>query len=243
VSSRGIHVGSEKEELSKKYANVKGWVLGGVGSVFAMLGLGLLVAGILARGSSPVDAARVTPTVKEGNPSCQDLGFNLGLKIEPVANGTTQFITLSGVAGTSFDLTSTMGIDAVIVKGGPNANLYTYDPPAEATSDADLTAPINPNNGQPYGLSHVEFCYDREAPPAPTSPATATSTPTAIAAGAQVPPTATPVVAIVPPVTGTGGLTGNKGDSSAESLAWFGVATLLTGFSLLACVGRAPSQR
>jgi hypothetical protein len=233
------HLESEKEELRQKYANEKGWVVGSVGGVFALLGL--VVFGILAGGSSPVDAARVTPTVKEGNPSCQDLGFNLGLKIEPVANGTTQFITLSGV-GASFDWTSTMGIDVVIVKGGPNANLYTYDPPAEATSDTDLTAPINPNSGQPSGLSHVEFCYDREAPPAPTSPATATSTPTAIAAGAQVPPTATPVIAIVPPVTGTGGLASNRGDSSGGSLAWFGLASLLTGFGLLACVRRA-SQR
>ncbi|MCI0398418.1 MAG: hypothetical protein L0332_06115 [Chloroflexi bacterium] len=60
------------------------------------------------------------------------------------------------------DWSSTFGIDAVIVKGGSNANLYIYDPPAESFGDSGLHSPINPNNGDPFGLSHVEFCYDYE---------------------------------------------------------------------------------
>jgi hypothetical protein len=48
-------------------------------------------------------------------------------------------------------------VDAVIVKGGPNANVYRY---SEETSDTNLRAPINESNGQPYGLSHISFCYD-----------------------------------------------------------------------------------
>jgi hypothetical protein len=117
--------------VSRKHPHEQGRVLTGAGAALAVLGALLLAIGIVASDREPVDAASVAPTVEEDNPSCQDLGFDLGLKIEPVANRTTQFVTLSGVDGTSFDWSSTMGIDAVIVKGGPDANLYTYDPPAE----------------------------------------------------------------------------------------------------------------
>jgi hypothetical protein len=64
--------------------------------------------------------------------------------------------------GTYFDWSSTLGIDAVIVKGGPNANAYVYDPPEESFGDSNCSSPINPNTGQPFGLSHIEFCYDYE---------------------------------------------------------------------------------
>jgi hypothetical protein len=57
------------------------------------------------------------------------------------------------------DWTSTFGVDAVIFKGGPNANVYRY-PPAESKGDSHLSAPLNVT--APYGLSHVEFCYDYE---------------------------------------------------------------------------------
>jgi hypothetical protein len=57
-----------------------------------------------------------------------------------------------------FDWTSTRSTDAVIVKGGPGANLYEYDP--ESFGDIDLHAPINSNNDEPYSLSYVEFCFD-----------------------------------------------------------------------------------
>jgi hypothetical protein len=51
---------------------------------------------------------------------------------------------------------------AVIVKGGPDANVYFYD---GQTSDDGLTAPINPNNGKPYGISNVTLCWDFEEIP------------------------------------------------------------------------------
>lgn len=111
------------------------------------------------------------PTVVNGNPSCADLGYAFGYKPNPPAgegNPTGTFnidgfntitVTENG-AGTGIDWSSTLGIDAVIVKGGDNANLYTYDP--EAFSGSGLVTPTNSNNGQPFGLSHVEFCYDYE---------------------------------------------------------------------------------
>ena len=77
----------------------------------------------------------------------------------------------------------------VIVKGGPNAIIYTYsavvndvtnplvpaslvggpavDDPAGGPDDADyrLTSPQNPNGAGPryYGISHVSFCFDAKA--------------------------------------------------------------------------------
>ena len=73
--------------------------------------------------------------------------------------GNTVTVTTDGV---NFDWSSTLGMDAVIAKGGPNANAYVYDPPAESFGDTGLHSPINPNNGQPFGLSHISFCYDFE---------------------------------------------------------------------------------
>ncbi|TVR40701.1 MAG: hypothetical protein EA392_03175 [Cryomorphaceae bacterium] len=51
-----------------------------------------------------------------------------------------------------------IGDMAVIVKGGPSAHVYYY--PEGGSSDAGITAPINPNTGTPYGLSNLTFCYD-----------------------------------------------------------------------------------
>src|SRR5215216_4604408 len=76
-----------------------------------------------------VRAASVTPVVVPGNPSCQDqFPGTTELKIEPVADGTYSDGTLTvtidvrdTASGQVFDFTANMGIDGVIVKGGPNA--------------------------------------------------------------------------------------------------------------------------
>jgi hypothetical protein len=63
--------------------------------------------------------------------------------------------------GTSFSWTSTLGMDAVIAKGGPGGNVYTYDP--ESFGDpGPLQPPDWPVPGQVPGLSHITFCYDYE---------------------------------------------------------------------------------
>ena len=46
------------------------------------------------------------------------------------------------------------------MKGGSVANVYSYDP--ETLGDSGLVTATNPNNNQPFGLSHFEFCYDIE---------------------------------------------------------------------------------
>jgi hypothetical protein len=107
----------------------------------------------------------VPPVFEPGNPTCTALGYDLGFKPQPepppsgtyTFPGTTETVTIVS-DGTYFSWTSTLGIDAVIVKGGPNANVYKYDP--ESYGDAGLSSPINDSNGKPYGISHIEFCYD-----------------------------------------------------------------------------------
>jgi hypothetical protein len=128
--------------------------------------------------SSGVTIPVVTLTPVDGNPSCQDLGYDFGFKVDGSANGTYTFtsadgeltgstpddptnsVTISNSDGVYFDWSSTLGIDLVIVKGGPNANTYGYEP--DAYEDTGLHAPVNDDNGTPYGLSHIEFCYDYE---------------------------------------------------------------------------------
>jgi hypothetical protein len=51
----------------------------------------------------------------------------------------------------TFSFTSDVALEWVIVKGGPGANIYAFDPPV--TSAVGLVAP----NGK--GLSHLDFCY------------------------------------------------------------------------------------
>ena|GEM_PF-3497357 len=78
---------------------------------------------------------------------------------------------------------SNIPIYSVIVKGGPNYNQCFYSPPA--TSDTDLTAPVNPTNGLPYNVSHVSFIFLPMTPPSPTPTVTASPT---------IQPTSTPIV-------------------------------------------------
>lgn len=107
----------------------------------------------------------VVPVVIDGNPDCADLGYPFGFKIDPPSSGTyvindfgdTVTFTTDGVY---WDWSSTMSMDAVLSKGGPNSNAYYYDP--EAFADTGLASPYNDGSGGPYGLSHVEFCYDYE---------------------------------------------------------------------------------
>jgi len=126
-----------------------------------------VVFGALLALSGPARATDVVPIFIAGNPNCVELGYDYGFKIDPPGAGTYSIdgintVTVTTPDGVFFDWSSTLGMDAVIVKGGPNANVYIYDPPAERTSDTDLHSPVNPNNGKPYALSHIEFCFDYE---------------------------------------------------------------------------------
>ena len=131
--------------------------------------LGAAVAAVLAV-PGVAGAASVTPDFMAGNPDCAALGagWTSILKVEPPKSGDFS----SGgwdihvdANGSAFDWTASKGVDAVIVKGGDNSNVYKYVP--ASTGDTNLTAPVNPNTNQPYGLSHLEFCDGPDVPPTP----------------------------------------------------------------------------
>jgi hypothetical protein len=124
--------------------------------------LAALVAALALALPAAASAAAVTPTVIAGNPSCAG-----GIKIEPVQDGTFTSgdvtITLD-VTGNTFSFTSNVTVFQVIVKGGPNANLYEYSSLGGVTSDTGLRAPLN-RQGSPSGLSHLCFFADDKKPP------------------------------------------------------------------------------
>jgi LPXTG-motif cell wall-anchored protein len=129
-----------------------------------------------------------TPAVEVGeNATCADLAPEgatwIEFKVEPVEDGTFSDGTLTVTIdvrdtddGPVFDWTSNIGVDGVFVKGGPGGLLYVYDPPAESTGDTGLHAPVNPENGKFFGLSHVSFCYDKDQATTTTVAPTTTST-------------------------------------------------------------------
>lgn len=116
---------------------------------------------------SNATATQMSQQVSGGNATCSS-GTAL-LKLDPVTNGTHTLsdgskVIISNYNGTTFDWAihadSLHDIDAsvVLVKGGPATMAYFYGTLEDY--DTRLTAPINPNNGRPYGISHVSFCFD-----------------------------------------------------------------------------------
>jgi hypothetical protein len=138
-------------------------------AIVALLASITVIAATLAVAATAT-ATHVNPTTVPGNPSC-DPGLT-ELKIEPVADGTFSDGTLTvtidvrnTAGGEVFDFTSNIGVDQVIAKGGPQGNVYRYDP--EATADTGLHAPAL-RSGAFAGLSHISFCYDVGEEPTPT---------------------------------------------------------------------------
>jgi hypothetical protein len=145
----------------------------------------------------PASAQSDDGVVVEDNPGCADIAPEgttwTELKVEPPVSGQssdgTLTVNLVVSDGQVFDWTSNIGVDAVIVKGGPDANVYFYDP--ESTGDTGLHAPVNPQNDMFFGLSHISFCYDVEQVPPTTS--TTSTTSTTMAPSVQPAPPARPV--------------------------------------------------
>ena len=147
---------------------------------YIAVGVASMAAGaLLIVGGLPgtAGATHVDPTQESGNATCP--AGTTELKVEPVVSGTFTegplTVTLV-VTGATFSFTSNIGVDVVIVKGGPNSNVYDYRP-GESTGDTGLHAPANAS-GQPAGLSHVSFCYDVEQPTTSTTSTSTTSTST-----------------------------------------------------------------
>jgi hypothetical protein len=124
-----------------------------------------------AEAGDPSGIENIQPVEVGGNPTCGDLQsgtFELKADDSP-GDGTysdgvlTVTVDVRDTAdGPVFDWTSNIGVDLIFVKGGTLGNSYVYDPPDEATADTNLHAPVNPQNGTYFGISHISFCYDIE---------------------------------------------------------------------------------
>jgi hypothetical protein len=132
---------------------------------------GILVAALVAMMITfsvvPASATHVEPILIPGNPTCGSLGFENEFKVdeEMVESGDfgdgdllVSILVYSTSDGQEFDWSANFALSVVVAKGGPDANLYEYDP--AVASDTGLHAPFNANSGQWYGLSHLSFCYD-----------------------------------------------------------------------------------
>lgn len=124
-----------------------------------------------------VSKAMVMPEFLSGNPDCSDLDETYdfsGMKtnVELDEDGEFYFdgafpegfeVSLNDGAGSiSWSYEDPAGLQcigaiAVIVKGGPNANVYRYEGPG-VTGDTDLVAPVNAS-GSPADVSNVTLCY------------------------------------------------------------------------------------
>jgi hypothetical protein len=124
-----------------------------------------LIALLLIAPAAHATNASVPPVKVDGNPKCADYGLTTVAKFDPVNSGTQNGVTLTKHDTYYVKWTSTVAIDWVIVKGGPNANIYKYA--TDKFGDDWLHAPMN--GRKPYGLSHVEFCSDGSGPP-PSEP-------------------------------------------------------------------------
>jgi hypothetical protein len=125
--------------------------------------LGGLVTLLVMASSAHATDASVPPVKVDGNPKCAGYGLTAIAKFDPVDAGTKNGVTLTTHDTYYVEWTSTVPVDWVIVKGGPNANIYKY--PTDKLGDDWLHAPIN--GSKPYGLSHVEFCGDGASEPEP----------------------------------------------------------------------------
>ncbi|HET6498021.1 MAG TPA: hypothetical protein VFH17_03100, partial [Coriobacteriia bacterium] len=120
--------------------------------------------------TEPASGLGVVPVRWPGNPDCSDVcpsGQCLEFKIDrnpeniTYSVGTVGSITITNSTGTGFNW-SASGIEVyfVIVKGGPDANVYNYSGLGGATGDTGLVSPINLRDmDKRHGVSHVIFCY------------------------------------------------------------------------------------
>ena len=133
----------------------------------ALAAISTVVASLAFTGSALASG----PTVDyvAGNPKCADVAAGYkAFKFESPRGSMQGSGFTVNVTGKTFTWSAAEGVDVVIVKGGPNANVYRYSP--ESTGGSGLHAPVNPSNGQFYGLSHIEFCYDTDTPKPPPPP-------------------------------------------------------------------------
>lgn len=150
-------------------------IAGGVVAVLAACGTtldaGVADADIMATPSEPISSEETLPVLVDepapgGNVTCEQLEHAFGFKLD-YSEITDTFdgawpdgISVTVSDGTFVAWSSTFPISAVIVKGGPTANVFAYDPASLA--DSMLAAPRNPSppGNPPYALSNLTFCWN-----------------------------------------------------------------------------------
>jgi hypothetical protein len=123
---------------------------------------------LVAAGASSAATVRgIAPFVVSGNIGCSQvrgIGTTTSATFSPPANGASSGgITLLVDSSTRFGWYVDPGVRkvdvrAIIVKGGPNSNVYIY--PGGDYSDGPITAPTNPKNGKPYDVGAATFCFN-----------------------------------------------------------------------------------
>lgn len=211
-----------------------------------------LVSELGALSSRQAQAGHVPPELLAGasnqGKTCRELEgagqtwaeFKLEKEKDNLSSGShtdgTLTVTISNFTfgEASFDWTSNIGVDGVVVKdGNDGAHFYRYDPPTESTGDDGLVTP-----GDEKAISHISFCYDEEeATPTPTPTPTTTPTPTP---GAEASPTPTPtaLAEVQEPeaLPASGGAPAQGTSASLALLLGLGGLALLSGAGTLVAV-------
>jgi hypothetical protein len=173
-------------------------------SLRALLAAGGVAATLALASAGTAHAAALSPTIHTGNVnSCSDIesgayGVDIGGQAGAgTYNGGTYTITAD--QKTFAWASSSVPVSFVVVKGGPDAYVYTYGP-GGSMGDSGLVSPLN-RGGQVPAISHVLLCYSEKTstppsdnppsdnPPADNPPA---DNPPADTPPADNPPTDTP---------------------------------------------------
>lgn len=134
-----------------------------VAAAVSVLGATMATAGNTGQAPVPYNI----PWDPHDKPAC-GAGTAWSYKVEPVTSGVYGPISVT-VNGSSFNWSilpeylHTYDMGSILVKGGPSwVRVYDFTDPANDSWDG-LTSAINPNNGKPYGLSHILICLDPKA--------------------------------------------------------------------------------
>ena len=138
-------------------------------------------------GGAAIPAGALSVVTVDGNPKCTDGDISTkddgpalgGFSRDGVTITYTDAYTVAGVT-----VPAGYEIDAVIVKGGPRANIYTDGP------YRGLIAPSN-NGGNQAAISHVEVCWSQGEEPTTTTTQPPTTTTKATTTTTEAPTTTT----------------------------------------------------
>lgn len=129
------------------------------------------------------------------------------IKIDPPVDGTYGAFTLtfSAIPPDGSVTVTGPGITGVSVKGGSaqNGGGYMNYP----SGGSGLTAPLNPQSGKYFAISHVIICYEEETSSTTTSTSSTTSTTSSSSTTSTTEPTTTTMPVTTQPTTTTLGTT------------------------------------